>query len=136
MLDLRQIREDPEPARAALARRGTDPAVLDEALKLDDRRRTLLPELEERRRLKNVASRRIGELQRSGEDASQAIAEVKGASAREKELEEELRSVEERRGAALASLPNLPDPEAPAQDEVLREAQCRQIQGSGDLRSQ
>ena len=36
--------------------------VLDEALKLDDRRRTLLPELEERRRLKNEASRRIGEL--------------------------------------------------------------------------
>jgi seryl-tRNA synthetase len=121
VLDLRQIREDPEPARAALARRGTDPAVLDEALELDDRRRTLLPELEERRRLKNAASRRIGELQRSGEDASQAIADVKGASAREKELEEELRSVEERRGAALASLPNLPDPDAPARDEVLRE---------------
>jgi seryl-tRNA synthetase len=121
VLDLRQIREDPEPARAALARRGTDPAVLDEALELDDRRRTLLPELEERRRLKNEASRRIGELQRSGEDASQAIADVKGASAREKELEEELRSVEERRGAALASLPNLPDPDAPARDEVLRE---------------
>jgi seryl-tRNA synthetase len=121
VLDLRQIREDPEPARAALARRGADPATLDEALQLDDRRRALLPELEERRRLKNEASRRIGELQRSGEDASQAIAEVKGASAREKELEEELREVEERRGAALAALPNLPDPRAPAQDEVLRE---------------
>ena len=121
MLDLRQIREDPEPARAALARRGADPTTLDEALQLDDRRRALLPELEERRRLKNEASRRIGELQRSGEDASQAIAEVKGASAREKELEEELREVEERRGAALAALPNLPDPGAPAQDEVLRE---------------
>jgi seryl-tRNA synthetase len=121
VLDLRQIREDPEPARAALARRGADPATLDEALQLDDRRRALLPELEERRRLKNEASRRIGELQRSGEDASQAIAEVKGASAREKELEEELREVEERRGAALAALPNLPDAAAPAQDEVLRE---------------
>jgi seryl-tRNA synthetase len=121
VLDLRQIREDPEPARAALARRGADPATLDEALQLDDRRRALLPELEERRRLKNEASRRIGELQRSGEDASQAIAEVKGASAREKELEQELREVEDRRGAALAALPNLPDPDAPAQDEVLRE---------------
>ncbi len=121
MLDLRQIREDPEPARAGLARRGTDPALLDEALELDERRRALLPDLEERRRLKNEASRRIGELQRSGEDASAAIAEVKGASAREKELEEELKSVEERRAGLLAALPNLPDPDAPAQDEVLRE---------------
>ena len=121
MLDLRQIREDPEPARAGLARRGTDPALLDEALELDERRRALLPDLEERRRLKNEASRRIGELQRSGEDASAAIAEVKGASAREKELEDELKSVEERRAGLLAALPNLPDPDAPAQDEVLRE---------------
>ena len=121
MLDLRQIREDPEPARAALARRGLDPAALDEALELDDRRRALLPELEEIRRRKNEASKRIGELQRSGGDASDAIAEVRGVSAREKDLDEELRSVEERRSAALALLPNVPDETAPLEDEVLRE---------------
>ena len=121
MLDLRQIREEPGPAREALARRGIDAAVLDEALDLDERRRALLPELEELRRRKNEASRRIGELQRSGEEASQAIAEVRGASAREKELEEELRTVDERRSAALAALPNLPDASAPLEDETLRE---------------
>jgi seryl-tRNA synthetase len=121
VLDLRRIREDPEPARAALARRGVDPAILDEALQLDDRRRALLPELEELRRRKNEASKRIGELQRNAEDASSAIAEVKKVSAREKELDEELRSVEERRLAAVAALPNLPDATAPARDEVLRE---------------
>ena len=120
MLDLRQIREDPGPAREALARRGVDPAVLDEALELDERRRALLPELEELRRRRNEASKRIGELQRSDEDASEAIAEVRSASGREKELAEELRSVEERRAAALAALPNLPDPSAPPADEVLR----------------
>jgi len=121
VLDLRQIRDDPEPARQALSRRGFDVALLDEALELDERRRALLPELEELRRAKNEASKRIGELQRTGEDAAGAIAEVKGASAREKELAEELRAAEERRSAALASLPNLPDPAAPAEDEVLRE---------------
>ena len=121
MLDLREIREDPEPARTALARRGVDPAALDQALELDDRRRALLPELEDLRRRKNEASKRIGELQRAGGDASEAIAEVRGVSAREKELDEELRSVEERRSAALAMLPNLPDESAPLEDEVLRE---------------
>ena len=121
MLDLRQIREDPQPARDALARRGVDPAILDEALELDDRRRALLPELEELRAQKNQASKRIGELQRSGEDASDAIAEVKGASAREKELDDELRAVEERRTAVIHSLPNLADPTAAAEDEVIRE---------------
>jgi seryl-tRNA synthetase len=121
MLDLRQIREDPQPAREALARRGVDPSMLDEALELDDRRRGLLPELEELRARKNQASKRIGELQRGGEDASEAIAEVKGVSAREKELEDELRGLEERRTSVLHALPNLPDPSAAAEDEVLRE---------------
>ena len=121
MLDLRQIREDPQPARDGLARRGVDPAVLDQALELDDRRRSLLPELEDLRARKNEASRQIGELQRRGEDASAAIAEVKGVSAREKELEDELRSVEQRRSEVLYSLPNLPDPSAAAEDEVIRE---------------
>jgi seryl-tRNA synthetase len=121
VLDLRQLREDPEPARAALARRGVDPAIFDEALELDERRRALLPELEELRRQKNEASKRIGELQRTGADASEAIAAVRTASGREKELTDELRSVEERRAAALVALPNLPDPDAPPADEVLRE---------------
>jgi seryl-tRNA synthetase len=121
VLDLRKIREDPGPAREALARRGLDPAALDDALELDDRRRAILPELEELRRRKNEASKRIGELQRAGTDASEAIAEVRGVSSREKELDDELRVVEERRSAALLLLPNLPDPAAPLQDEVLRE---------------
>jgi seryl-tRNA synthetase len=121
VLDLRQIRGDPQPARDALARRGVDAALLDEALELDERRRALLPELEELRARKNQASKRIGELQRSGEDASEAIAEVKGVSEREKELEEELRGIEERRTTVLHALPNLADPSAPDEDEVIRE---------------
>ena len=121
MLDLRQIREDPQPAREGLARRGVDPAMLDEALVLDERRRSLLPELEDIRARKNQASKRIGELQRTGEDASEAIAEVKGVSAREKELDEELDTLEERRRSVLLSLPNLPDPTAAPEDETIRE---------------
>jgi seryl-tRNA synthetase len=121
MLDLRQIREDPQPAREALARRGVDPAILDEALELDERRRALLPELEELRARKNQASRRIGELQRQGEDPVEAIAETRGFSEREKELDEELRAVEQRRLEVLYALPNLPDPAAPPEDEVIRE---------------
>jgi seryl-tRNA synthetase len=120
VLDLKEIREDPEPAREGLRRRGFDVALLDEALELDERRRALLPELEELRRRKNEASKQIGELQRTGADASAAIAETKEVSAREKELDEDLRAVEERRAALLAALPNPADPTAPAEDEVLR----------------
>ncbi len=121
MLDLREIREDPEAAREGLRRRGFDLALLEEALELDERRRGLLPDLEELRRRKNEASKQIGELQRTGADASEAIEEVKGVSAREKELEAALAEVEERRTAVLAALPNPADPTTPVEDEVLRE---------------
>jgi seryl-tRNA synthetase len=121
VLDLREIRDDPEPARESMRRRGLDPGLVDEALELDERRRELLPELEQLRARKNEASKKIGELQRSGADASEAIAEVRGVGEREKQLEGELQEVEGRRGQALAALPNVVDPTAPVEDEVLRE---------------
>jgi len=120
VLDLKQIREDPEGVREALARRG-DADGLDPVLELDSQRRALLPELEELRAERNRASKRIGELQRSGEDASEAIAAVRSSGEREERLDADLREVSERLDAALAALPNLPDPSAPLEDQVLRE---------------
>ena len=120
MLDLKAIRTDPDAARAALARRGADGA-LDRVLDLDARRRALLPELEELRAAKNTASKRIGELQREGADASEAIGEVRSAGDGEKALDAELKKVQEELDSLVATLPNLPDPDAAQQDTVLRE---------------
>jgi len=120
VLDLKEIRRDPEPVRAALARRGAADA-LDERLALDARRRELLPRLEELRATQNTASDRIAEAKRSGDDASKAIEEMRGVAAEVKQLQSEVGSVEERLQAALAGVPNPPDPSAPEKDEVLRE---------------
>ncbi|MBA3359028.1 MAG: serine--tRNA ligase [Thermoleophilaceae bacterium] len=122
MLDLKAIRAEPEAVRAALARRGDAPvAALDRALELDERRRSLLPDLERLREEKNAASKRIGEVQRGGGDASAAIAEVRATSEREKELDAELRQVQGELDAALAALPNPPDETAASEDTVVRE---------------
>ena len=122
MLDLKAIRQQPDAARAALQRRGDGAAeALDRALGLDERRRTLLPELEQLRAAKNTASRQIGELQREGADASAAIAEVKQASDREKALDAELREVQAELEAVQVALPNIPDESATSEDTVLRE---------------
>ncbi|MBK5117977.1 MAG: serine--tRNA ligase, partial [Thermoleophilia bacterium] len=59
MLDLKRIRDDPAAARAALARIGAD-SDLDQLLRLDARRRELLPEVEELRAERNAASEAIG----------------------------------------------------------------------------
>jgi seryl-tRNA synthetase len=112
VLDLRSIREDPGPARTALARRGAADA-LDELLGVDERRRELLPEVEERRARQNRASDQIAEAKRAGDDAEPLIAEMREVSAGLKELEAELSEVEAKRSELLMALPNLPDPEAP-----------------------
>ena len=122
MLDLKAIRSDPGAARDALARRGDAVAeALDRVLELDAGRRSLLPELEELRAAKNATSRRIGELQREGGDAAEAIAAVREASGRETELDAHLAEVESELDAALLALPNPPAPSAASEDTVLRE---------------
>ena len=122
MLDLKAIRSEPEAARAALARRGDgSDERLARVLELDARRRAILPELEGLRAEKNAASKQIGELQRGGGDASEAIAAVKAVGERQKQLDAELKAAEEELEGALASLPNLPDPDAADSDSVLRE---------------
>jgi seryl-tRNA synthetase len=112
VLDLRAIREDPGPARDALARRGAADD-LDELLALDARRRELLPEVEGRRAEQNRASDEIATAKREGGDASEVIERMKAVSAELKRMQAELTEVESRRDELAATLPNLPHPDAP-----------------------
>ena len=123
MLDLKRIRDDPETVRAALARRGADlPAALDRVLELDRRRRELLPELEGLRAEQNEANARIGAAG-DADAREREIEAMRSVAARAKELEQDLMAVEPDLQAALAQLPNLPDPSAASgsEDELVRE---------------
>jgi seryl-tRNA synthetase len=121
MLDLKLIRDDPERVRAALARRGEQTAgELDAVLDLDERRRALIPTLEDLRASRNAATEAIAQAKRSGQDAAEAIATQREVGAREKQLSGELAEIEQRLQAALAPLPNLPDASAaPGPDDEL-----------------
>ncbi|HEY5193295.1 MAG TPA: serine--tRNA ligase [Solirubrobacteraceae bacterium] len=123
MLDLKLIRDQPEWVRAELARRGEGAAAgLDLVLGLDGQRRALIPRLEELRASRNTAVEAIAQAKRAGEDASDAIASQRELGGREKELSRELTEIEERLQAALAPLPNLPDPTAAPgpEDELIK----------------
>src|SRR3954447_13554226 len=112
MLDLRSIREDPEPARLALGRRGAA-EQLDELLRLDARRREILPEVEEGRARRNRVSEEIAQLKREGQGADELIAEMRELGGRLKDREAELARGEEARDELAATLPNLPEADAP-----------------------
>ncbi len=122
MLDLKAIRPDPAPVRAALARRGDgSDERLDRALRLDERWRELETELGELRARRNAGAAAIGAAKQSGEDASAAIAAMQELSPRVKALEIEHGEIGAQLQALIASLPNPPDPTAADSDAVVRE---------------
>ena len=110
MLDIRAIREDPEPFRAGLARRNLAEAV-DDLLVADERRRALLTQADELRAAQNKASKAIGGAE--GEQKQQLIKEVSAVSAQLKELEPSLADAESELNRLLAATPNVPHPSAP-----------------------
>ncbi len=102
MLDLKAIREDPEPFRTGLARRGLAGAV-DELLALDERRWSLTTRVEELRAEQNRASKAIGAA--GGEDKQRLITDVGKVSSQLKAIEPELADVNAELEELLAQRP-------------------------------
>jgi len=103
--------------RAALARRGPEAATaVDRLLELDERWRALTTALEELRAAQNRASRG-----RKGAPTPEEREQLAALAARGRELSDEEDAVRRERDSVLASLPNLPAPDAPDEDTVLRE---------------
>jgi seryl-tRNA synthetase len=124
VLDLKRIREEPSAVKAALTRR--DPglaAAIDAVLQLDQEWRAATSRAEELRAAQKTRSEQIAQAKRDGEDATQALVEMKQLSAEVKELTEQARVAQEELQRALAPLPNLPDPSAALgpEDELVRE---------------
>jgi len=100
----------------ALARRGAGDQ-LDEVLALDERRRELNQRIDEIRAEQNKISAEVEEAARAGKADDPEVKRMRDASSslksELKELEPQLAGIQEKRDEALASLPNIPDPEAP-----------------------
>ena len=117
MIDIRAAREDPDRTRAALARRDRAyPPLLDRALAADERRRTLLKDVEQRKAERNRRSEDIARCKKAGTDATDLLADLKDLSTRIKHLDDELKQVDGTLIDLLLQLPNLPLAEVPDGD--------------------
>ena len=115
MIDLTQLRREPEVVKAALARRGVDAALLEEIIALDVEHRRLLQDAESRRAEVKSLSRQVGEARR---EANATLADELSERSRVVGDEERLATTQTEAVAGslrelLLSLPNLPAPEAP-----------------------
>jgi len=112
MLDIKLIREQPELVKAGIARRGDDPAIIDQILTLDTRRRELLNQVETLKATRNAASKEISKMKEpAARDAR--IAEMRGVGEQIAALDHQVAEVEREWQLQMLLAPNLPHPDVP-----------------------
>ena len=107
MLDIKLIRQNTDFVRQKLNMRGQIPN-LDEFIRLDEKRRDFLQEVETLRNERNNVSKQVGERKKKKEDTAELIARMSGVSARIKELDETLTKTEEELDRLTMLIPNIP----------------------------
>ena len=85
MIDLRALRENPEPYRASQRARGADVALVDRVIEADEARRSLLQGFESLRAEQKAVSRSVGKA--SPQERPAVLARAKELAARVKEAE-------------------------------------------------
>ncbi len=125
MLDIKRIRTSPEEVKADLRKREKNyDADIDAILALDEKRRVLVGETDEKKARQNAVSKQIPAMKKAGEDTAAVMAEMKALSACVKENDEELARLEGELRDCMLRLPNTPDADVPAggkaQNEELR----------------
>jgi seryl-tRNA synthetase len=118
VIDLRQLRQDPDGVRSRLARR-LDPSVdalLEEILALDVRRRTLLSRTESLKAERNKATEEVARRKRAKEPAEDLMADLRASGEEVRILDAELRDVETALEARALEVPNPPSAECPDGD--------------------
>ena len=115
MIDLAQLRREPEVVKAALARRGVDFSTMDAIIGLDAEHRRLLQETEQLRAEIRVISRLVGDARRDkdAELAEELTVTSRALGERERLAGEATEAAGSDLRARLLMIPNLPSPEAP-----------------------
>lgn len=112
MLDIKLIRNDKENVKNGLKKRhGEFP--IDEIIKLDEERRTIITNVEAKKAEQNQVSKSIGQLKKEGEDLGPIFAKMKDLSNKIKEEDEKLRKLEAEIENKLLYIPNVPDESVP-----------------------
>jgi seryl-tRNA synthetase len=119
---LQRLREDADTIRRGVVDKGEDPAIVDRALELDTRRRTLLGEGDALKAERNATSKQVGEAIKGGAAPNGAeVAALKAASVeagrRIEAIDAELATVEAEVEQLLLRIPNPADPEVPVGGE-------------------
>jgi seryl-tRNA synthetase len=116
MLNINQIRENPNILKESLTKRGLDPIKVDEFLSIDSEWKDIKKQTEELRAERNKISVDINESKKQGKDISHLIKKSKELPIKIQEKETLLKDLESKRDYILENFPNIVDKSVPVGD--------------------
>lgn len=126
MLDVELLRKNPEFVKERLRlRREEYLTLVDEALRLDEERRSILRELEALRAERNALSKEVGKLKSKGEQTAGLEGKVKEIKEKIEGLEGQLSKVEEQLKSVMLSIPNIPHQSVPVGRDETENVEVR-----------
>ena len=113
MLDPNLIRTKTEFVKKGVANKGVDASIVDEFLRLDEKRREMIKEIDELRHKRKVLSEEIGKRIADGKDAEEAKEEVRDIGKKIKEKEKDFNELNGQFKNILLRIPNIPHSSVP-----------------------
>ena len=108
MLDIKLIRSNPDYVKEGLKKRNSKVGI-DEILKLDEERRSLIAESEQIKSKQNADSKQIPILKKEGKDISAIMSEMKQLAEKTKLLDVQVKEIDDKISAILLTIPNIPN---------------------------
>lgn len=126
MLDMKFVRENLDAVREMLKNRcnGLD---ISPFMALEEQRRHILQDVEEKKARRNAVSKEIGAYKKAGENADEAVAEMRALGDRIAALDEELRTVEHQLRDLLLQIPNMPKTDVPIGKDDTENPEVRRV---------
>ncbi len=114
MLDIKQIKENPDFYKERLATRGKDfSEEIDKLLSLDTERRALIADTEAQKAEQNKISKTIPQLKKEGKDTAPIFAEMKALSDKVKAETDKISAIDTEIENILLGIPNTPSATVP-----------------------
>ncbi len=115
MLDIKVLRNEPEKVERAFLKRKEN-FDLSELFALDDERKALIYEVEQKKNKQNTVSKQIPALKKEGKDVAPIFEEMKKLSDEIKEYDAKVRELDEKINDILLTIPNIPNETVPQGD--------------------
>jgi seryl-tRNA synthetase len=112
MLDLRYFRENLDEIRQGIARKKFA-CDLDAVVELDEQRRQIIREAEEKRAAQKAANTEMAKLDKKSDAFREKVAEMRELAQEVKSLQSRQAEIETEWEAAFLAIPNVPDPSVP-----------------------